>query len=166
MSAARSSRNPWQLRVALDTLGVAVRNSARGVVPKDQADEDLLYALLMILGSGLANTFVAAHGGDRNVSAKVLPELPVPANRRSIRLLARLGRKAVHAKDDASRQAAVRQAEDAYGRRMGSRSTFDAPPRPVSQAIAHQSSRSGIHQLIQRLPQVRTRFGVSGRCSM
>jgi N-6 DNA Methylase len=93
-SAARSSNSPWRFRVAIDTLGVAMRNSMRGIAPHDQGDDDFLYALLIIVGSGFASVHAAGFGGDRNISAKVLPSLPIPTSRATLRHLARLGRKA------------------------------------------------------------------------
>jgi len=99
-SAARSSSSPWRFRVAIDTLGVAVRNSVRGIAPHDQTDEDLLYALAIIVGSGFASAFAASFGGDRNVSAKVLRSLPIPTHRATLRRLARLGRRAAEIAHD------------------------------------------------------------------
>jgi N-6 DNA Methylase len=93
-SAARSSNSPWRFHVALDLLGVAVRNSVRGIAPHDQDDDDLLHALLTIVGSGFASAFAASFGGDRNISAQVLRTMPIPEDRATLRRLARLGRKA------------------------------------------------------------------------
>lgn len=94
-SAARSSSSPWRFRVAIDPIGVAVRNSVRGIAPHDQNDQDLLYALAMIVGSGYASVFAASFGGDRNIPARVLPALPIPKDRAAIQSLAALGRQAV-----------------------------------------------------------------------
>ena len=66
-SAARGPRSPWRFRVAVDVLGIAARNSVRGVAPHDQDDENLLYALAIIIGSGFASIFAASLGGDRNI---------------------------------------------------------------------------------------------------
>lgn len=100
-SAARSSNSPWRFHVAIDMLGVAVRNSVRGIAPHDQADEELLYALAIIVGSGFASAYAASFGGDRNIPASVLPSLPIPRSRRAITRLARLGRRAVALAHDA-----------------------------------------------------------------
>ncbi|HVF05170.1 MAG TPA: N-6 DNA methylase [Frankiaceae bacterium] len=94
VSAARGSTSPWRFRVAIDTLGIAVRNSVRGVAPIDQSDTDLLFALAIILGSSVASAFAAPAGGDRNIPASVLPALPIPANRPDIARLAERGREA------------------------------------------------------------------------
>jgi SAM-dependent methyltransferase len=94
VSAARNSSNPWQLRVAVDTLGVAVRNSIRGVAPNDQEDDDLLYALHILLGSGFANNFIASFGGERNIPARALHEIPIPVDLKVISQLGRLGKQA------------------------------------------------------------------------
>ena len=115
VSAARSSTSQWRLRVAVDTLGIAMRNSMRGVAPHDQDDETLLYALLVILGSGFATTFVAASGADRNIPARVLHELPIPTSRRTLEELAQLGRTATRHADEggaAALQDALRRAEE------------------------------------------------------
>ena len=93
-SAARSSNNPWRFRVAVDLVGVAVRNSVRGIAPLDQSDDDLLFALPIIIGSGFGSSYAASFGGDRNISAAVLRNLPVPADRQVLNRLGQLGRKA------------------------------------------------------------------------
>lgn len=93
-SAARSSNSPWRFHVALDLLGVAVRNSVRGIAPHDQDDDDLLHAVLTIIGSGFASAFAASFGGDRNIPAQVLRTMPIPKDRATLRRLAGLGRKA------------------------------------------------------------------------
>ena len=94
VSAARSANSPWRLRVAVDTQGVACNNRVRGVAPIDQDDDDLLFTLMAILGSGLASAFVACHGIDRNIPARLMHEFPVPSSRRTIRRLGELGRSA------------------------------------------------------------------------
>jgi hypothetical protein len=93
-SAARNANNPWRFHVAIDMAGVAVRNSVRGIAPHDQADDDVLYALAIIVGSGFASAYAASFGGDRNIPAGVLPSLPIPRARSALRRLARLGRQA------------------------------------------------------------------------
>lgn len=126
VSAARA-RSPWQLKVAIDLNGVIVSNSTRGVAPKDGDDEDMLFALLMLLGSGFANTFVAARGGDRNVSAGAIADLPIPTDRRAIRRLAQVGRRVVAAPRN-ERARIVGDAEDivwaAYGVLDSDRTVF------------------------------------------
>jgi hypothetical protein len=94
VSAARNSSNPWQLRVAVDPIGVAVRNSVRGVAPNNQEDDDLLYALCILLGSGFANSFIASFGAERNIPAGALHALPIPTSSEVIRQLGRLGKEA------------------------------------------------------------------------
>jgi SAM-dependent methyltransferase len=91
VSAARTGADPWPLRVAVDSIGVAFRNSMRGVAPIDQTDDVLLYALNIIIGSGFAAVFAASYGIDRNVPARVLHELPIPTNRHSIEILSEFG---------------------------------------------------------------------------
>ena len=91
-SAAKSSTSPWRFRVAVDDRGVAMRNSMRGIAPHDQDDVDLLYALAIIIGSGFASAYAASFGGDRNISAAVLKQLPVPSKRETLQRLGALGR--------------------------------------------------------------------------
>ena len=91
VTAARTGADPWPLRVSVDNIGVASRNSMRGVAPIDQTDDILLYALSIIIGSGLAAVFTASYGIDRNVPVRVLHDLPIPANRRSIEILSEFG---------------------------------------------------------------------------
>jgi len=93
--AARSISDPWRLRVSVDSIGVAFRNSMRGVAPKDQGDDTMLHALAIILGSGFASIFVASFGADRNIPAQVLHQLPVPTDKGALRDIAQLGRAAV-----------------------------------------------------------------------
>lgn len=93
-SAARSWSSPWRFRVAIDLTGVAVRNSVRGIAPHDQDDDDLLYAIAMIVGSGFASAYAVSVGGDRNIPAKVLPSMPFPKRRSTVTRLARFGRRA------------------------------------------------------------------------
>jgi hypothetical protein len=93
-SAAKWSNNPWRFRVAIDTRGIAMRNSMRGVAPHDQDDPDLLFALSIIIGSGFASSYAAAFGGDRNIPARVLKRLPVPRDRDALKRIADLGRHA------------------------------------------------------------------------
>lgn len=94
VSAARSANSPWRFRVAVDLLRVACRNSIRGIAPHDQSDDDLLFALLAIFGTGFASAYVASHGVDRNIPAPLMHGFPVPTSNRSIRRLGELGRMA------------------------------------------------------------------------
>lgn len=160
VSAARA-RSPWQLKVSIDLEGVIVSNSIRGVAPKDQDDQDLLFALLMILGSGFANTFVAAHGGDRNVSARAIADLPVPSDRRAIGRLARIGRRVVAA-DPATRGRLVQDAERtvwaSYGIGDTERSVFVDRLRGYSAPEGH-IRYSGEPWVPELGPDVRRRVG-------
>ncbi len=98
--AARSISDPWRLRISVDSIGVAFRNSMRGVAPKNQDDDTVLHALAIILGSGFASIFVASFGADRNIPAHVLHQLPVPADMGALRDIAQLGRAAVRYSDE------------------------------------------------------------------
>ena len=119
-SAARWSANPWRFRVAVDDRGVAMRNSMRGVAPHDQDDVDLLYALSVIIGSGFASAYAASVGGDRNISAAVLKQMPVPSQRGALERLGALGSEAANlANDPEALHLHLRAAEqavwDSYG---------------------------------------------------
>ena len=63
----------------------------RGVAPRNQEDDELLYALSIIIGSGFGAVFAASYGIDRNVPARVLQEMPIPTNRHSIEILSDFG---------------------------------------------------------------------------
>ncbi|MCQ3806895.1 MAG: N-6 DNA methylase [Acidimicrobiia bacterium] len=102
VSAARSAGNPWRFRVAVDQLGVGCSNSIRCLAPKEESDHDLLYALLAILGSGFASAYVACHGIDRNISARLMRSFPVPTSESTIYRLGELGREACDAVHDTS----------------------------------------------------------------
>jgi hypothetical protein len=130
-SAARWANNPWRFRVAIDLQGVAMRNSVRGIAPRDQTDEDMLYAIAVIVGSGFASMFAASYGGDRNIPAKVLKSLPVPTDRTAIKKLARVGRAAAdRTHDPVALRACLLSGEvivwDAYGVSDGDRAAAAA----------------------------------------
>ena len=101
--AAGDPGNPWRFKVVLDTVGIGCSNSMRGVAPKDQSDDDLLYALLAILGSGFASAYATGFGIDRNIPADVLKTLPVPTVREAIEYLGSLGRAATEYADEQGR---------------------------------------------------------------
>lgn len=93
-SAARAPNSPWRFRVAIDTTGVAMRNSMRGIAPHDQSDDALLYALAIIVGSAFASAFAATFGGDRNTPAAILKALPIPTAPPALDELGILGQQA------------------------------------------------------------------------
>lgn len=99
-SATRNPNNAWRFKVAIDLVGVAMTNGIRGIAPLNQDDEDLLYALLILVGSGFASYYAASQGGDRNIPARVLQSMPIPTSRRSLRRLAKIGRRALALSDD------------------------------------------------------------------
>ena len=114
--AAGDPGNPWRYKVALDLEGIACSNSMRGVAPKSD-NEELLYALLAILGSGFANAHAASFGIDRNIPADVLKSLPVPVADDAIAHLARLGNMATSNAHDPHRLSEVlAEIEDAVWR--------------------------------------------------
>ena len=125
VSAARNPDNPWRFRVAVDRIGVACTNSIRCVAPHDASDEDLLYALLAILGSGFASAYTAYHGINRNIPARVMQSFPVPTSRSSIHQLGELGREACRAAQDTSTLSGVlNRIEAAVWQEYGVSETF------------------------------------------
>lgn len=155
VSAARNPSTPWRLRVAIDEIGIAARNSIRGVAPHDQNNDELLYALSILLGSGFASNFVATFGAERNIPARALHEMPIPASSDTISRLGRLGKRAARfaeRNDQTQLWRVVKQAEkavwDAYGisesdrygatRRLGGciapegQIRYEAPTAPTS----------------------------------
>lgn len=108
--AARSANSPWRFRVALDIRGIACTNSVRCIAPLDQSDDELLFGLLAILGSGFASAYAARTGIDRNIPAPLMGAFPIPEDRASIERLGVLGREAAHA---AHHRFGLREALDA-----------------------------------------------------
>ncbi|MDE0499613.1 MAG: N-6 DNA methylase [Acidimicrobiaceae bacterium] len=94
VSAKRSAENPWRCRVAIDLQGIACRESIRGIAPLDENDEDLLFALLAIFGSGFASSYIASYGPELNIPAGLIHGFPVPTSRQDIRRLGELGMQA------------------------------------------------------------------------
>lgn len=161
-SAARSSNNPWRFRVAVDLVGVAVRNSVRGIAPLDQTDDDLLFALSIIIGSGFGSSYAASFGGDRNISAGVLKDLPVPRDRQVLNRISQLGRKATElASKPAALSRLLSEAEnvvwDAYGvsdadrvvavARLAGHPAPDGAIRYTREQRVWSTSRTGLRRL-------------------
>lgn len=104
VSAKRWAENPWRIRAGLDLIGVVPRETLYMVLPKselpiwDGLDRlGQLYALLAILGSGLAACWVDELEPRRNISPQVYHSLPVPFRSSALRTLAGTGQKLVEA---------------------------------------------------------------------
>ncbi|MCQ3812241.1 MAG: SAM-dependent methyltransferase [Acidimicrobiia bacterium] len=98
--AMKNPGNPWRFKVALDLIGVSCTNNIRCIAPIDQSDDDILYAILAIFGSGFASAYAARAGIDRHITAPVMRTFPVPQSRTSIRHLGRLGYRAFRNAND------------------------------------------------------------------
>jgi len=80
-SATRWVDNPWRLQVAIDTRGVAARQSLFCVVPNKDlplAGQDALLALMALLGSAVASGWVDEVATKRSARTQDLKSLPVP----------------------------------------------------------------------------------------
>lgn len=105
--AMKNPGNPWRFKAALDLIGVSCTNNIRCIAPIDQSDDDILYAILAIVGSGFASAYAAIAGIDRHITAPVMSTLPVPRSRASIRRLGRLGNRAFQSSNDLPELASV-----------------------------------------------------------
>lgn len=105
VSATRWADNPWRLKVGIDLKGVIVRNSLNIVLLKEEVTstlldkESMLYALMALLGSGLASLWIDEHATKRSPSENNFLSLPVPRDVRW-RHLASLGRLLFEVHDD------------------------------------------------------------------
>jgi hypothetical protein len=119
---SRWADNPWRLKVGIDLTGVIVRNSLFGVTPKENlglASPDGLFAVMALLGSGVASLWVDEQATKRSANKGDLLSLPVPQGL-NWRLLARIGQELYQAHTDPARlQMATRRLESvvwsAYG---------------------------------------------------
>jgi N-6 DNA Methylase len=100
-SAERGPNNPWRLKVGLDLRGIAVSNSLHMIVPKD-GEENILYGILALLGSGLASCWVDEQAVERNINTRVTGSLPVPSDPSVWTQLSELGRALAAAAGDPS----------------------------------------------------------------
>lgn len=89
-SAKQSVDNPWRLKAALDLVGVIPRESAYMVIPKADSDE-MLYALLALLGSRVASCWIDTYDTKMAVASDLLHDLPVPRSGSGWVLLAEMG---------------------------------------------------------------------------
>ncbi len=108
--AKRKAENSWRIKAALDLIGVVPRETLYMVIPRwDWApwqtlneesnlhEDTALYALLAILGSGLAACWIDELEPRRNVSAQAYRSLPVPVEIQALVELAEVGRRFVRA---------------------------------------------------------------------
>ncbi len=118
--AMKNPENPWRFKVAVDLIGVSCTNNIRCIAPIDQSDDDILFAVLAILGSGFASAYAAHAGIDRHITAPVMRTFPVPESPAAIRRLGRLGNRAFRNANDPPALASVlgeieEAVWDAYG---------------------------------------------------
>jgi SAM-dependent methyltransferase len=112
-SAKRSTVSPWRVKAGLDLRGVVPRETLYMVVPmanwpgwRGLREQDRLYALLAILGSGLAACWIAEVEPRRNISAQAYRTVPVPRERGALKTLADAARRVVKAKATGGRRLA------------------------------------------------------------
>ena len=102
--AKRWTENPWRIKAGLDLIGVVPRETLYMVLPKPEwplwnelKEIEQLYALLAILGSGLAASWIDELEPRRNISSETYRSIPVPASSVALRELARAGENMVRA---------------------------------------------------------------------
>ena len=86
VSATRWADNPWRLKVGIDLDGVIIRNSLNIILLREEAQqtsldkESMLFALMALLGSGLASLWIDEHATKRSPSDENFLSLPLPAD--------------------------------------------------------------------------------------
>ncbi|WP_179279983.1 HsdM family class I SAM-dependent methyltransferase [Actinacidiphila glaucinigra] len=90
-----NTANPWRIKTGIDLQGVVPRESFHMVLPNGSWHGwgtipmgDRLFALLAILGSGLASCWVDERAPGRNIPPSVIQSLPVPKDPLHLRKLA------------------------------------------------------------------------------
>jgi hypothetical protein len=109
ISADRRPRNPWRLKVGVDSIGVIPRDSLHMVIPR-QSDPETLTALLAILGSAFASAWVDSYQTKLAIDTSLIRNLPLPPPGPEWDALARAGRRMLEAAHDPA-LAAVRAKE-------------------------------------------------------
>jgi hypothetical protein len=102
--AKRWTENPWRIKAGLDLIGVVPRETLYMVLPRSYWSGwsglervEQLYALLAILGSGLAACWVDELEPRRNISTQAYYSIPIPSSSSALRDLAVVGQKLVEA---------------------------------------------------------------------
>jgi type I restriction-modification system DNA methylase subunit len=92
------TRNPWRINVGYDQHGVALREMFHMIIPNEQwrpwadfSEMDRFYALMAVLGSGMASALIDEHEPTRNISTRRIASIPFPSDTDSIRILASVG---------------------------------------------------------------------------
>lgn len=177
--AMKNPGNPWRFKAALDLIGVSCTNNIRCVAPFDQSDDDLLYAILAIFGSGFASAYTAHAGLDRHITAPVMRTFPVPQSRTSIRHLGRLGHAANrNAQRPRNLVKILREIEDAVWDAYGPDEYFRtqavrllsghlAPEQSVRYSVSNPPSKQGTSTMrrvgaVLDTEQERVRIWISG----
>lgn len=109
ISADRRPRNPWRLKVGVDSIGVIPRDSLHMVIPR-KSDPEVIAALLAILGSAFASAWVDSYQTKLAIDTSLIRQLPVPPPGPEWEVLSRAGRRMLEAANDPA-LAAVRAKE-------------------------------------------------------
>lgn len=111
-----NTTDPWRLKVGIDTDGIVPRESFHMLIPRADwsgwrniSERDRLFALLAVVGSGLAACWVEENNPSRNIRVSVLKSLPFPEASQDIKALAVAGRRIA----TAVKRGAKRQIQDA-----------------------------------------------------
>lgn len=91
VSAIRYSDTPWCVKSVMDPLGVAVRNSAQMVAPKED-DEDAVYALFAFTASGFFNCWIDEQAVGVNIPTRATRSVPIPYGDGFVDAFAEVGR--------------------------------------------------------------------------
>ncbi|WP_165663100.1 HsdM family class I SAM-dependent methyltransferase [Mycobacteroides abscessus] len=99
-SAKRSAASRWRIKVGLDLIGVVPRETLYMISPDsrwagwgEMPNEDRLYALMALLGSGLFSTWVDEQEPKRNIRSDTYRDFCVPAKPLAWLKLASAGRR-------------------------------------------------------------------------
>jgi len=95
-----ATRNPWRINVGYDQRGVALREMFHMIIPDERwgpwadfNEIERFYALMAVLGSGMASALIDESEPTRNISTRRIASIPFPGDTDSIRTLAAIGQK-------------------------------------------------------------------------
>lgn len=105
--AKRKAENSWRIKVAVDLIGVIPRETLYMVMPREDwlpwrglSDTSCLFALMAILGSGLAACWIDELEPRRNISSGIYRTVPIPMDHSALERLANAGERMVTAVKD------------------------------------------------------------------
>lgn len=75
MNAKRKSRTPWRIAACVDKAGLVAYQTFTCLWPTDEWPPS---ALAAILNGPVANAFVAAHEGNRDITVETVKQIPLP----------------------------------------------------------------------------------------